>query len=177
VRGELRPIRYKNNITWGDILPVWGDPSALWNKQGLIEEWRRFPAGGLRCNYKQVIFENALINIVDSDLLGTATVNPVANTATLGGSFQWLPDIVDYYLSFEHDNYSREFKITASTTTTVTYEDASNADPASAGTYKWVLRGKPKGEVLQLNGYVIHWAYISKSHTPFSSSSLGGNPS
>lgn len=177
VRGELRPIRYKNNITWGDTLPVWGDPSALWNKQGLIEEWRRFPAGGLRCNYKQVIFENALVNIIDSDLLGLATVNPATNTATLGGSFQWLPDIVDYYISFEHDNYTREFQITARTSTTVTYEDSSNADPAAAGNYKWVLRGKPKGEVLQLNGYVIHWAYISKSHTPFSSSSLGGNPS
>lgn len=177
VTGELRPIRYKNNITWGDSLPVWGDPSALWNKQGLIEEWRRFPAGGLRCNYKQVIFQNALVNIINSDLLGLATVNPATNTATLGGSFQWLPDIVDYFISFEHDNYTREFKITARTPTTVTYEDTSNADPASAGNYKWTLRGKPKGEVLQLNGYVIHWAYISKSHTPFSSSSLGGNPS
>ncbi len=177
VTGELRPISYRNNITWGDLLPVWGDPSALWNKQGLIEEWRRFPAGGLRCNYKQVIFENAVVGIVDSDLLGLATVNPSTNTATLGGSFQWLPGIVDYFISFEHDNYTREFRITARTATTVTYEDVSNADPAAAGNYKWIIRGKPKGEVLQLNGYVIHWAYISKSHTPFSSSSLGGNPS
>lgn len=177
VKGQLKPIRYKNNITWMDLLPIWGDPSALWNAQGLIEEWRRFPAGGLRCNYKQVILENAKVNIVDSTLLGVATVNPAANTATLGGSYQWIPNITDYVISFEHDNYTREFPIIGRTPTTVTYEDASNADPATTGNYKWVIRGKPKGEVLLLNGYVIHWALISKSHTPFSSSSLGGNPS
>jgi len=176
VKGELKPINYKNNINWGDTLPLWGDPKALWNAQGLIEEWRRFPAGGLRCNYKQVIFENAKLNIVDSSLLGAATVNPVTNTATLGGSFQWLPNITDYFISFEHDNYTKEFKITARTLTTLTYEDTSNVDPATAGNYKWVIRGKPKGEVLLLNGYVIHWAFISKSHTPFSGSSIGGNP-
>lgn len=177
VKGDLKPIRYKNNINWGDALPLWGDPSALWNAQGLIEEWRRFPAGGLRCNYKQVIFENAKVNIVDSSLLGPATVNPSLNTATLGGSFQWLPNITGYVISFEHDNYTREFPITARTTTTLTYEDSSNTDPAVAGNYKWIIKGKPKGEVLLLNGYVIHWAMISKSHTPFSAGSLGGNPS
>lgn len=176
VKGELKPINYKNNINWGDTLPLWGDPKSLWNAQGLIEEWRRFPAGGLRCNYKQIIFENAMLNIVDSTLLGPATVNPVTNTATLGGSFQWIPNITDYLISFEHDNYMREFKILARTPTTLTYEDTSGVDPATAGNYKWVIRGKPKGEVLLLNGYIIHWAPISKSHTPFSSSSVGGNP-
>lgn len=176
VKGELKPIRYKNNITWGDSLPVWRDPSSLWNFQGMIEEWRRFPAGGLRCNYKQISFENALVKIIDSSLLGTATVNPGANTATLGGSYTWLADIVDYYITFSHDNYTREFKITARTDTTITYEDTSGGDPLTTGLYSWIIKGKPKGEVLLLNGYVIHWAPISKSHTPFSGSSLGGNP-
>lgn len=176
VQGTLKPIRYTSNITWGDILPVWGDPTAIWNFQGIIEQWRRFPAGGLRCNYKQIIFENAEVKIIDSDLLGVATVNPGANTATLGGTFEWIPNIVDYFISFEHDNYVRQFKVLASTSTTLTYEDLSGTDPAVAGNYKWVIKGKPKGEVLLLNGYVLHWSYISKSHTPYSSSSLGGNP-
>lgn len=175
VTGNLKPIRYKNNISWGDSLPLWGDPSALWNVQGLIEEWRRFPAGGLRCNYKQITLTNALVQIVDSSLLGLATVNPVANTATLGGSYQWLPDILDYYISFAHDNYTQQFKITGRTNTTVTYEDTLGADPSVAGNYNWILKGKPKGEILLLHGYVIHWAYISKSHTPFSSASLGSH--
>jgi len=176
VTGTLKPIRYKNNITWGDVLPLWGDPEALWNSQGLIEQWRRFPSGGLRCNYKQVIFQNAEVTIVNSTLLGTATVNAVANTATLGGTFNWIPGIVDYYISFKYDNYTRKFKILARTPTTITYEDLSNNDPQTVGPWDWIITGKPKGEVLLLNGYVIHWAFISKSQTPFSASSLGGNP-
>lgn len=170
-QGTLKPIIYKNNITWGDDLPLWGDPSAFWNAQGLIEEWRRFPAGGLRCNYKQVILENAQVGIVDSSLLGTATVNPGTKTATLGGTFNWLPGIVDYYISFSHDNYAREFKITSRTPTTLIYEDTAGSGPPSSGPWDWKITGKPKGEVLLLNGYVIHWAMLSKSHTPFSSGS------
>jgi hypothetical protein len=176
VTGDLKPIRYRNNITWGDSLPIWSDTTAIWNSQGIIEEWRRFPAGGLRCNYKQVTFENALVNIVDSTLLGSATVNPTANTVTLSGSFQWLADIVDYFISFEHDGYIGTFKVLSQSINTLVYEDLSGNDVPVTGMYKWILRGTPKGEVLQLNGYVIHYAMISKSHTPFSSSSTGGTP-
>jgi len=176
VTGDLKPIRYRNNITWGDSLPIWSDTTAIWNSQGIIEEWRRFPAGGLRCNYKQVKFENALVNIVDSTLLGSATVNPTANTVTLSGSFQWLADIVDYFISFEHDGYTGTFKVLSQSINTLVYEDLSGNDVPVTGMYKWILRGTPKGEVLQLNGYVIHYAMISKSHTPFSSSSTGGTP-
>jgi hypothetical protein len=176
VTGTLKPINYKSNIGWGDSLPLWSTATALWNKQGIVEEWRRFPSGGLRCNYKQVIFENAELQIVSSSLLGVATVNPGANTATLGGSYTWLPDSVDYSIAFESDNYTKYFPITAQTTTTITYDDTGGGDPATSGNYKWIIRGKPKGEILQLNGFVIHWAYISKSHTPFSGSSVGGTP-
>ncbi len=171
ILGDLKPITYKNSISWGASLPVWGDPTALWNIQGLIEEWRRFPAGGLRCNYKQVTFTNAKIPLIDSSLLGTATVNIAAKTATLGGSFTWLPNAVDYFISFETDNYTREFLITSETPTTIVYSDATNVGPAANGVYNWKISGYPKGEVLLLNGYVIHWQLISKSHTPYSAGS------
>ncbi len=177
VTGTLKPIRYRNNITWGDSLPYWGDESARWNLQGIIEEWRRFPAGGLRCNYKQIILENAKTSIIDSDVLGPTVVNATLKTATLTGSFQWLPEMVDYCLLFEHDNYTNEFRVSASTATTATYEDPNSLGPPINGNYKFILKGFPKGEVLELNGYVLHWAYLSKSHTPFSASSLGSSPS
>lgn len=176
ITGELKPIRYRNNITWGDSLPLWGDNLAIWNSQGLIEEWRRFPKGGLRCNYKQVSFTNAYVQIVTSSLIGPATVDATIKTATLGGSYTWLSGIVDYYISFENDDYTRQFKILSRTPTTLVYDDPSDEGPDMNGSYNWVINGTPKGEVLLLNGYVLHWAPISKSHTPFSSGSLGSNP-
>jgi hypothetical protein len=174
VVGDLKPIRYRNNVTWGDALPLWGDTSVPWNFQGIIEEWRRFPARGLRCNYKQVQFTNAMVQIFTSSILGEVTVDSTAKTATLGGSKQWIDDVVDYYIAFENDDYENEYLITANTTTTITFEDLNNSAPS--GNYDFVVRGKPKGEVLELNGYVLHWEYLSKSFKPFSSSDLGSNP-
>lgn len=172
VVGELKPIRYKDNITWGESLPLWGDSTARWNYQGIIEEWRRFPAGGLRCQYKQIQLTNADAEIVTSDLLGQGTVDDTAKTVTLSGSAQWISDIVDYKILFENDDYTREFLITARTATTITFEDTSNFSPVS-GDYDFIIKGIPKGEVLELNGYIIHWAHLSKTHTPFTASSLG----
>jgi len=177
VTGELKPIRYRNNITWGDSLPYWGDPTSRWNLQGVIEEWRRFPAGGLRCNYKQITLGNAKVQIINSDTIGPAVINTIAKTATLTGTYKWLSEMVDYVLLFEHDNYTNEFRVSEATDTTATYEDPDNLGPAYNGNFKFILKGYPKGEVLELNGYVLHWAYLSKSHTPFSSSSLGSSPS
>ena len=171
VIGSLKPIIYKNSISWGSSLPVWGDRSGLWDVQGLIEEWRRFPARGLRCNYKQVSFTNALVPLIDSSLLGTATVNSSTKTATLGGSYSWLPNAVDYFISFSTDSYTRLFRITSDTPTTIIYEDPANIGPAAPGLYDWKISGYPKGEVLLLNGYVIHWNIISKSQTPYSAGS------
>ncbi len=175
VTGDLKPIRYRNNITWGDDLPPWGEVDALWNSQGLIEQWRRFPAKGLRCNYKQIQLTNAQVQLFTSDILGTVTVDQGALTATLGGSFTWPSDMVDYVIKFDADDYTAEFTISARTSTVVTFLDP-NGDAPIDGTYSFVVEGKPKGEVLELNGYVFHWAYLSKSHTPFSASSLGSNP-
>lgn len=176
VTGTLKPIRYTSNITWGDYLPAWGDSNAQWDYQGIIEEWRRFPAGGLRCNYKQVRFTNANVILFSSDVLGQVNVDTTAKTATLTGTQTWPPDMVGYYIKFEVDNYVRQFLVTARTPTTITYEDAANEGPNVDNLYNFSIWGYPKGEVLQLNGYVIHWALISKSHTPFSASSLGSNP-
>lgn len=174
VVGDLKPIRYRNNVTWGDELPLWGDTTVPWNFQGIIEEWRRFPARGLRCNYKQVTFTNAMVQIFTSELLGAATVDNVANTATLSGSSQWISEMVDYYIAFASDSYVKEYLITARTPTTITF--SAGVLEAPTGSQEFIIRGKPKGEVLELNGYVIHWQYLSKTFKPFSSSSLGSAP-
>lgn len=173
--GDMQPIVYNANSTWGASLPIWGDPNALWNFQGVIEQWRRFPAKSLRCNYKQLRLTNAEVQLVNSDLIGTVTVDSTAKTAVLGGTYQWISDIIDYKIYFEADGYTQGFTVTASTSNTITFADSGNDSPPS-GVYNFILKGEPKDEVLELNGYVIHWSFISKSHKPFSASSLGSTP-
>ena len=173
VTGELKPIRYTANITWGDEFPLWGDATAVWDRQGVIEEWRRFPAGGLRCNYKQIILQNANTQIFNSDLLGAAVINGAAKTASIAA---WPPGLVDYFISFEADGYQNQYQITQWTSTVLTFADPNNTCPQGNNSHKYIIYGYPKGQVLELNGYVIHWSFISKSHTPFSASSLGGEP-
>ena len=165
VVGELKRIRYSSNITWGDELPLWGSSDAQWNYQGLIEQWRRFPAKGLRCQYKQVQFTNAVVDILDSNLLGPVVVDATSKTATLGGTFNWINNIVDYFISFETDGFVKNFLITQRTPTTITFQDDDGS--TVTGSTNFVMRGQPKGEVLQLNGYVFHWAMLSKTQAAF----------
>jgi len=172
VTGDLTPIRYKSAVVWGAILPFWGDPNAVWNQRGLIEEWRRFPAGGLRCQYKQIQYTNAEVEILTSDVFGQVSVNSSSNTAALMGASTWIPDMEDYIISFSNDNFEQQFIITnRDNDKELTFDDPTGVSPAN-GAYDFRVRGIPKDEKFELYGYVIHWMYISKSHTPFVSGSL-----
>ena len=113
------------------------------------------------------------MSLVDSSLLGTATVNISVKSATLGGSYTWLPNAVDYFIAFSNDNYVRQFKILSQTPTTIVYEDPTNVGPSASGIYDWQIAGTPKGEILLLNGYIIHWNMISKTHTPYTAAGGG----
>lgn len=165
VIGDLKPISYKQNITWGASLPVWGDPAAGWNLQGVIEQWRRFPAGGLRCQYKQIQFYNDSVEIIGSSLFGTVTVNAVAKTITLNGSSAFPTNLENYDAQVSSDSFSTNYKILSQSSNTLVVEDTTNK--LVSGSYEFKVVGIPKDEILELNGYVLNWAYLSRSHTPF----------
>lgn len=168
VTGSLVPIRRTNNIIWGSTIPLWGSPEPRWNFRGIVEEWRRFPAGGLRCQYKQIQLTNALVKIVDSSMFGNVTVDSVQKTATLTTAPKFLPDMEDFFISFSNDNFERSFLITSQTLNSVIFSDSPNQGPVD-GEYQFRITGIPKNEVIRINGYVIHWMLLSKSHAPFSS--------
>lgn len=172
----LTEIRYNSNITWGDPDVVWGDPSIIWNKQGLIEEKRMMPVPGLRCNYKQIEIKNAYTIIENSDQLGTATVDSVAKTVTLDiAGAAWASQAFGYFISFDFDNYTRQFEIVQRNSDTVlTYFDPSDFGPSS-GSYKWEMSGYRKGEVLQILSYTIHYKMLTDSQKPFHSGDRGEN--
>lgn len=167
VVGDLKPISYKNNITWGSSLPVWGDPNAGWNLQGIIEQWRRFPSGGLRCQYKQIRFFNDTVEIIGSDLFGDVTINSVAKTITLNGSANFPINLENYEAQVSSDLFSNNYKVLSQSSNTLVLEDLSNT--LVSGTYQFKIVGIPKDEILELNGYVLNWAFLSRSHAPFTS--------
>lgn len=172
VESNLKPIRYRGNIAWGDTDVLWGDPDIVWNVQGIIDEFRRMPAGSLRCQYKQAQLTNAHVAITSSDTLGTCVIDTGLLTATLSDtSFDWPSAAVGYYLAFESDGYSTEFLVTARTADVLTFNTAGGGPPQ--GTQQWVLRGKPKGEVLYLNTFIFNYAVFSKTQNKYRSSQTG----
>ena len=171
----LKEIRWRKNFIWGDPEFSWGDVSCVWNAEGLIEQWRRFPARGLRWSYLQIQVQNAYTIITNSDTLGTATFGAVPNTALLDDAVttDWPEASVGYDMTTEADGYSRPFEVIARTPDTLTLLDPLNVLPG--GSLKWELKGYPKSEVFNMLGLTLHWASLSKSQSTYESGDSGGN--
>jgi hypothetical protein len=172
--GDLKPIRFRGNVVWGEADIYWGDPDVIWNYQGLIDETRRMPSQHLRCEYKQIQLTNAQVAIVSSDTIGEVIVSNSASTAILidAASFSWPSSSVDYYIAFETDDYTKEYLVTARTDDTLTFSDSDSTAPDIA-TSKWVLRGTPKGEVLHLISYTINYAIFGQTQQAYRSGNTG----
>lgn len=177
IKRVLKEIRWRRNFIWGDPEFNWGDPDCYWNAEGLIEQWRRMPAKGLRFSYLQIDITNAYTIITNSDNVGSATFNQSLKTATLdtAATADWPVDCVGYFLSTEVDGYSRQFEILERTDDTLTVLDPSNALPL--GSLKWLIKGVRKSEVLNMLSYNIHWANLSKTQNTFETGQDGANNS
>ena len=169
---NLSPIRFRGNLVWGDPFPVWGDDSLVWNFDGIIEQRRHFPPNSLRCSYKQVQIQNAYVNIYNSDQLTTATVDATAKTASLdSGTIFWPTDLVDYYISFPNDGYTKDFLITTIGHTVISYVDPTNS--SVSGSQKWVIRGYPKNEVLNILSFTLLYEIFGITQQPYTIANSG----
>lgn len=173
---DLKPIRFRGNLVWGDSTLIWGDPTIIWSFDGLIEESRRFPAKSLRCSYKQIIISNAYVVVINSDLLGTVTVDNSAKTVTLDNASDsdWPVDSVDYAISFDSDGYSKEYTITARSADTLTFLDAAGNSSSGSGV-KFLLKGYPKGEILHLLSYTLSFNVLGQTQKHYTSAESGAN--
>lgn len=172
---ELKSINWRRNFIWGDDDFVWGNASCVWNAVGLIEQWRRFPAKGLRLSYVQIEITNGFSVVANSDTIGKATFNPALNTVVLDDSLgqDWPIESVDYQIFTEVDNYTQGFTVLTRGPDTLTVADPNNTLPT--GSLKWVLKGYKKGEPLNLLSYNLHWDNISQTQATFESGDDGGN--
>lgn len=171
VVSDLLPILNRNGVSWGEPDVYWGDSNYAWSVSGLINQKRRMPAGAMRCNFKSLKFSNAKVPIVNSDLAGNCTVDNDVNSATLVGTSEWPLNSIGYYIAFESDGFSKEYLITSRTASTVLFSDPLNTSPR--GTYRWIVRGYPKGEVLSLLGFTVTFDTFGPTQDPYRSAESG----
>jgi len=171
----LTAIRWRRNFVWGEEDFVWGSPDCVWNAVGLIEQYRRMPAKGLRLSYLQIEITNAKAIIINSDAIGLSTFNGTTNTVTLVDAVtqDWPVDSVDYVIKTEVDNYTKEYTVSARTADVLTVLDSGNTLPT--GNYKWELWGYKKGEPLNLLSYNLYWDNNSATQMTFESGQSGEN--
>lgn len=171
---DLKPIRYRGGILWGDTDTYWSDANLVWDQSGSLIEQRRFPAGSLRFSYKQIQMTNAIVAIINSDLIGTVATNTATKTITLNNvSYSWPDTIIGYVIAFEADGYNQAFTVTTrNSDTVVTVSDVGNALPSGA-TQKMVIRGYPKNEILNLTSYTIHFTQFGDTQKSFATSDTG----
>lgn len=171
----LKIIRWRRNFIWGDVNFTWGSPDCVWKSLGIIEQWRRFPARGLRVSYIRIRITNGYSVITNSDTIGEAIFDGNAKTATLvnAATNDWDSGAVGYFISTEEDDYEEEYEINTRTDDVLTYTSVPGA--ISDGTKAWLLKGFKKGEPLNLQGYVIHTADVDQNQLTNETGDDGAN--
>lgn len=180
VEDVLKEIRYRDTLTWGDPEPIWGTDIYRWNYFALIEQRRRFPAGGLRCSHKQIRITNAFTNITNSDSYSTCTVDRITKKVTLdNGALIWPDDVEDYELqlyptgpteaspSFPISIRNSNTEITLFDPTNILNTQYSSSLGYSFDNVKWIIRGIPKNESLNLMSVVIYYAPLTNTHNTY----------
>ncbi len=127
----LAPMIYRKNKMWDQAKDAdWSDDDFYWKYDGKFDEWRRFPSGNLRAQFKQIEFVPARVGIysydefpkfsfcdVELDILTATLLTPGGYTG-----IYWPKDVVDMYIAFENDDYDAEYLITS-----VSHPDPDNA--------------------------------------------------
>lgn len=164
---KCSPIRVRTDFIWRDDDFIWRVTDFIWRGAGLIEQWRRFPKGGLRVSTLQLEFTNGYSDITNSDTLGTATFDGTANTATLDVAVdKWPLYSEDYFIYTEVDSYTTPYLITERTSDgVITVLDPLNTFPT--GSHKWIIRGYKKDEPLNLLGFNVHWTDVSATQETY----------
>jgi hypothetical protein len=187
VVGQLAPVNYVNNLVWGDATVIWGGASYVWEEQGKSDFWRRFPAGSLRYNIKQVQFTNAFIGVYryeDYPLYSFATLSGVAKTATIATppgftNIVWPTDAVDMYLATSLDGFVQTWLIIPTGPTpnvpsnVLTVYDPGNTFP-TATNLEWVIRGYKKNQRVAISSYVVHFSMLGDKNSQYTGPASSG---
>lgn len=189
IRG-LPPIQYLGNPMWGDPSVVWGTASYQWKYDGKMDVWRRFPAGSMRSNFKQVQYSPGnfvVYRSADWPLGSTANVSKSGLSAAIATptgytSIVWPNDVVNYVVSFDTDGYVTTYSITALSVDkkTLTLSDP-NGTLANNAAANWQISGIKKEQRIKITAFDVHFAMLaqgedSASPAPSGAGSVEINP-
>lgn len=173
VFNDLKPITHYSNFTWGDQLFTWeGEQELLtwrWNYNAVIDSFRRFPAGDLRCNYKQIRLSPAFVEIDSSDILGTASFNATTNVLTLDDlDMSFIDDPIGYVVVFAADDLATEYRILdRPSATTLLLDDPSGLILSDLSEVEWSIKGYRKNQLLSLLSFDIRFTYIGRTQQAY----------
>ncbi len=172
----MKPVRFRGNCVWGDPTILWGDattgPNIFWDPNGMIDTYRRMPAGSLRCNWKQIRFTNANVVIANSDTYGTANSGALSggliNLTFTSSNYLWpLNAVGNYTISFSNDGYVDTYAITANTGTQLTISDPNGTAPASTNGLLWTINGIPVDERVNIYSFDMTFGLLGDEKQPY----------
>jgi hypothetical protein len=88
----------------------------------------------MRCSFKQIEITQSYTNIYNSDTFGVATTNSVTKVAAI--SANWPADSVDYYITFNTDNYIKQYLITGTSSSTTLFNLSPTASATAGAVYQ-----------------------------------------
>lgn len=168
---SLQPIFFEQYYPWGTPLLDYGDPRLYRVRRNIIDVKRRFPAGKMRCEYKQIQLTPAFVSIYQSNVYGECTVAASGSeniyTATLSGSDTWPSDVYNYWILFAGDTYTAKYRITERVSSTVVkFHDPSGA-VATGANISWVIKGLKKEALINLIEYSLFHEVLGPSQTQY----------
>lgn len=172
-KADLKIIRDRSVLTWGDETLIWSDPDLIWNFLGVVIRYRRFPKGTLRCTYKQLRLTNAVTVIARSDDLGPATINTTLKTVTLDTvGRKWPVNIIGH--TFTPTSSADDYEILIrNSDTVITVSDPGNS--LVAGSAAWEMTGINRGEKIQIESLTILYEVFGPSHKTYKVAEAGEN--
>lgn len=166
----LTPVRAINTLRWGDPSIKWNDTVCQWGCDGMIDTFRRMPAGSLRCDWLAVQMTNSVGVICGSDTYGVVTVSARsvgAVTLTLPTPYKWPLWATLYKIAFQNDGYVATYTISARTDQTLTVLDPNSTGPASTTGTLWQISGTPYGQVFNLTAFNVTYAPLADEQSAY----------
>lgn len=176
----LAPVQLNYNPMWGQPNIFWQPGDSVnpypWEYDHKIDAWRRFPAGNLRCDIKQITITPAFAGVYRSEdwpnfcfaaISGSGTSKTVTIATPAGyTNIVWPIDCVNYVIAFSTDGYEGQYLITNVSTNTLTIADPNNS-LTSIGTLNWVIRGYKKQQRPRIDSLIIYYDFLGDKNDQY----------